>query len=312
MKDAWRIAVNLALNHSPLLVAFVGTSGSGKTTVMEYVTANLTRLGFQVGVAKHIHTAGLTIDTEGKDTWRHARAGARIVIADSPSELAVIKKTPSETEFKHIIREFDDSDLDVVLLEGFSLASKKWRRIPKIVTAKNKSDLARTLARTRPPILAISGRVAKNATNVHSSRIPFVDIMKEGPILTSMLRRLLRPNEMPETLRKAAVKHGDACVGLAVGVRAAHLASSVFGLDGPSPKIIEFGAKQCIADGINSIYPKSNIKVQKVRTDLIVFQSPTARLSLKLIPKRKAKFTRASQVLNAPDQSIFESVELSN
>ena len=273
--------------RTPRLVQFVGTSGSGKTTVMEYVTANLTKLGYRVGVAKHIHTAGLTIDTEGKDTWRHARAGARVVVSASPNELAVIKKTSSETEFEHIIREFDGLDLDVILLEGFSSASKKWRTIPKIVTAKSKPDLARTLARTKPPILAISGRVSKNATKVHSSRIPFVDIMKEGPILISMLRRLLRPREMPETLRKAAVKHGDACVGLAVGVRAAHLASSVFGLDGPSPKVIEFGAKQCIADGINAIYAKSNIKVQEVRNDLIVFQSPTAQLSLKLVPSTR-------------------------
>ena len=299
----------VALTRTPRLIAFVGTSGSGKTTVIEYVTASLTRLGFQVGVAKHIHKAGLTIDTEGKDTWRHARAGARIVIADSPSELAVIKKTSSETEFKQIIQEFDDSGLDVVLLEGFSLASKKWPGIPKIVTAKNKSDLARTLARTRPPILAISGRVAKNITR--NPRTPIVDIKKEGPILTSMIRRLLRPKEMPNTLRRAAIKHGDTCVGLAVGIRAAHLASSVFGLDA-SPKVIEFGAKQCIADGINSIYPKSNIKLQDLRTDLIVFQSPSARLSLKLLPKSKAKFARASQALNVPAHSIFESVKLSN
>jgi molybdopterin-guanine dinucleotide biosynthesis protein MobB len=312
MEDIWRIAVNVALKSSPPLIAFVGTSGSGKTTVMEYVTANLTRLGFRVGVAKHIHTKGLTIDTEGKDTWRHARAGARVVIAVSPNELAVIKKTSSETEFEQIIREFDSLDLDVVLLEGFSSASKKWRGIPKIVTAKQKSELARSLARSMPPILAISGRVAKNTTKVHSSRIPIVDVTKDGPILTSMMRRLLRPYEMGETLRRAAVKHGDACVGLAVGVRAAHLASSVFGLDGVSPKIIEFGAKQCIADGVNSIYPKSNIKVQKEKTDLIVFQSPIARLSLKLIPKHRARFTRARQVLNAPDHTIFESVELSN
>jgi molybdopterin-guanine dinucleotide biosynthesis protein MobB len=279
---------------------------------MEYVTASLTRLGFQVGVAKHIHTAGLTIDTKGKDTWRHARAGARIVIAASPSELAVIRKTGSETEFKRIIQEFDDSGLDVVLLEGFSSASKKWQGIPKIVTAKNKSDLARVLTRTRPPILAISGRVAKNATKATRSRTPVVDIKKEGPILTSMIRRVLRPNEMPETLRMAAVQHGDTCVGLAVGIRAAHLASSVFGLDAPSPKVIRFGAKQCIADGINSIYPKSKIRVPNARTDLIVFQSPIARLSLKLIPKNKTKFTRASQVLNAPDRSIFESTKTSS
>ena len=279
---------------------------------MEHVTTDLTRLDFRVGVAKHIHAEGFTIDTEGKDTWKHARAGAKVVIGVSPSELAIIKKTSSETKFAHIIREFDDLGLDVVLLEGFSTASRNWSGIPKVVAAKNQSDLAMTLARTRPPVLAITGQIAHNAKKTRNSRTPFLDINKDGPILTSMIRRLVRPNEMRESLRKAAVKHGDACIGLAIGIRAAHLASSAFGLNEPPPRVIEFGAKQCIADGINSIYPKSTIKVQDVRTDSIVLQSTIARLSLKLIPKRKARFTRASQVLNAPDEKIFESVKFSN
>jgi molybdopterin-guanine dinucleotide biosynthesis protein MobB len=279
---------------------------------MEHVTTDLTRLDFRVGVAKHIHAEGFTIDTEGKDTWKHARAGAKVVIGVSPSELAIIKKTSSETKFAHIIREFDDLGLDVVLLEGFSTASRNWSGIPKVVAAKNQSDLAMTLARTRPPVLAITGQIAHNAKKTRNSRTPFLDINKDGPILTSMIRRLVRPNEMRESLRKAAVKHGDACIGLAIGLRAAHLASSAFGLNGPPPRVIEFGAKQCIADGINSIYPKSTIKVQDARTDSIVFQSTIARLSLKLIPKRKTRFTRASQVLNAPDEKIFESVKFSN
>jgi molybdopterin-guanine dinucleotide biosynthesis protein B len=278
---------------------------------MEYVTTGLTRLGYRVGVAKHIHAEGFTIDTEGKDTWRHARAGARVVIGVSPNELAVIKKTSSETEFQQVVREFTGLELDVVLLEGFSTASRNWSGIPKVVAAKNKSDLAMTLARTRPPVLAVTGQIAYNVKEVRGSRTRFLDIKKDGPILTSMIRRLIRPNEMRESLRRAAVKHGDACIGLAIGIRAAHLASSAFGLSEPPPRVIEFGAKQCIADGINSIYPKSTIKVQDARTDSIVLQSTIARLSLKLIPKRKTRFTRAGQVLDAPDEKIFESVKFS-
>jgi len=277
---------------------------------MEFVTSALTILGFRVGIAKHIHAEGFTIDTEGKDTWRHARAGARVVIGVSPNELAVIKKTTSETEFQRMIGEFNGLDLDVALLEGFSSASRKWRGIPKIVVAKSRSDLARTLARTTPPIFAISGLVVNNATE-HTSRLPIVNVMRDGPILTSMIRRLLKPNEMSETFRNAVAKHGDACVGLAIGVRAAYLASSAFGLDRHSLKAIECGAKQCVADGIKSTYAKPRINVKDTRTDSIVFQSPTEQLSLKLIPKHKAKFTRASQVLSVPDAKIFESVELS-
>ncbi|HUK28933.1 MAG TPA: molybdopterin-guanine dinucleotide biosynthesis protein B [Candidatus Acidoferrales bacterium] len=298
------------MNVRPPLVAFVGTSGSGKTTAMELVTASLSRLGFKVGVAKHINADGFTIDTEGKDTWRHARAGARIIVGVSPSELAVIKKTSSETEFVHLIREFNDSGLDVVLLEGFLSASRNWNGIPKIVAAKNKPDLTRTLARTKPPILAITGQIA-HAKKSSKSRAPFLDTLKDGPIITSMVRRFLRPNEMHESLKKAAVKHGDDCIGLAVGVRAAHLASSAFGLSEPTPKVIEFGSTQCIADGIKSVYPKLSIKVQKVKTDLIVFQSCDSQLYLRLLPKQKARFARSSEVLEVPDDRIFEEVKFS-
>jgi len=277
---------------------------------MEFVTSGLTTLGFKVGVAKHIHAEGFTIDTEGKDTWRHARAGARVVIGVSPNELAVIKKTTSETEFQQVIGEFMGLDLDVALLEGFSSASRKWRGIPKVVVAKSRSDLARTMARTTPPIIAVSGPVVNNASE-HISRLPVVNVMRDGPILTSMIRRIMKPNEMSETFRNAVAKHGDACVGLAIGVRAAHLASSAFGLEGHPLKAIACSAKECVADGIKSTYAKPRINVKDIRTDSIVFQSPSGQLSLKLIPKQKAKFTRASQVLSVHDAKIFESVELS-
>jgi molybdopterin-guanine dinucleotide biosynthesis protein B len=311
LNDPWHIAVNTILIRNPPLIAFVGASGSGKTTVMEYITANLTRLGFRVGVAKHIHAEGFTIDIEGKDTWRHAGAGARVVIGVSPNELAIIKKTSSETAFEEVVKEFEDQNLDVVLLEGFSSATEKWKAIPKILTARGRSDLVDTLARTQPPILAITGRVVREGARSQRSRIPYVDVMKDGPILTSMIRRLLRPNEMREMLQRVATKHGGACVGLAIGVRAAHLASSAFGLDGFSPEIIECGTKQCVAEGMKSIYPKSAINVHDGATNRIEVRSPTAKLSMQLIPKDRASFTRASQVLKAPDAKIFESIELS-
>jgi molybdopterin-guanine dinucleotide biosynthesis protein MobB len=277
---------------------------------MELVIAGLTRLGYRVGVAKHIRVEGFTLDTQGKDTWRHARAGARVVIGVSPGELAVIKKTPSETEFHQVIRQFDGLELDVVLLEGFSSASRNWHRIPKVVVGKNKSDLAKTLARTTPPILAISGFVVSDLSERRRSRIPSVDVMKDGPIITSMIRRLIEPNEMHETLQKVAIRHGDACAGLAIGVRAAHLASSAFGLNESSVKRIDCGAKQCIVDGIQWIYPKATMTTRNVTNDVIVFRSPGAQLSLKLVPKSEAKFAKATQVLKVPENRIFQQVRL--
>jgi molybdopterin-guanine dinucleotide biosynthesis protein MobB len=56
-----------------------GYSGSGKTTVIEKIIAELTRRKLRVGVVKHdVH--GLNIDHEGKDTDRFFKAGADVVI----------------------------------------------------------------------------------------------------------------------------------------------------------------------------------------------------------------------------------------
>lgn len=56
-----------------------GYSGSGKTTVIENIIAELTRRKLRVGVVKHdVH--GLNIDHEGKDTDRFFKAGADVVI----------------------------------------------------------------------------------------------------------------------------------------------------------------------------------------------------------------------------------------
>ena len=75
----------------PALVAIVGKSDSGKTTFIERLLPELIALGLRVGTVKHdAHTAD--IDHEGKDSWRHGRAGAAAYVVSSPSQLAYVAK----------------------------------------------------------------------------------------------------------------------------------------------------------------------------------------------------------------------------
>src|SRR3989337_3425221 len=164
----------------PLMIAFVGTSGSGKTGTMEYLTKQLTELGFKVGVAKHMPEEGFTIDTVGKDTWRHAHAGARVVIGASPSELAVIKKTSSESKFEEIAETLRNQDLDVALLEGFSAAGDGIANIPKVVTASDANGLKYTLRRTAPPILAITGLITRAKEKIGNLPSPLIDMTRQN------------------------------------------------------------------------------------------------------------------------------------
>ncbi|MEI8173543.1 MAG: molybdopterin-guanine dinucleotide biosynthesis protein B, partial [Deltaproteobacteria bacterium] len=56
------------------IVSIVGRSNTGKTTLIEKMIPELKRRGYVVATIKHnIH--GFDIDHEGKDSWRHKKAG---------------------------------------------------------------------------------------------------------------------------------------------------------------------------------------------------------------------------------------------
>ena len=75
------------------IVSIVGKSDSGKTTLIEKLIAELTRRGFRVATIKH-NRHGFDIDHEGKDSWRHKRAGAVATVVASPGRAALIEDTP--------------------------------------------------------------------------------------------------------------------------------------------------------------------------------------------------------------------------
>jgi len=292
----------------PLRVHVVGSSGSGKTTTIAYLTEHLTRLGFRVGVVKHVHQEGFTFDTKGKNTWRHAEAGARIVIGVAPNEFALFKRTSSETPFKHLFDIFRREKLDLVLVEGFSRAPS-MKNSYKIVTARNTRELRQVLARNRPPILAITGPIASStATRTFRNKpAPFLDLAKEGPSLTSIIRRLLRPRELEEIYHDSSIKHGGSCVGLAVGVRAVFLASNILG-NLVSEDRVMVGTRNCMAEAFRMVYPKAHTILRREKNNRITIQSRNLNLQIKLAPKKK--YRDGTQALRAPDRELFESVNL--
>ena len=290
-----------------LRVHVVGRSGSGKTTTIAYLTEHLTRLGFRVGVVKHIHQRGFTFDTKGKNTWRHAEAGAAIVIGVAPNELATFKRTRSETPFEALFQTFQRENLDLVLVEGFSQAPSTEHSY-KIVTAKNTQELKEVLARNKPPILAVTGPVASRINRWPRNKLaPFLDITNDGATLIAIVRRLLRPKELAETYRKSSAKHGGSCIGLAIGVRAAYLASNILGNLGAEDSIT-IGTKNCMAEAFRVIYPRAHTILHRKKDNKITIRSPQSRLEINLAPKKK--FGSGAQALAASDKELFQSVNL--
>ncbi len=172
------------------LIAAIGISGSGKTTTLEYLISNLTSEGYRVGAIKHIHREGFTIDREGTNTWRFTKAGSKITVAFSPEEIAIIKKTETSlNDIDKVIKELENEQLDIIFIEGFKGSISKRTDILKIIAAKNQEDLQTTLKETVPPILAITGLIAKNKPA--ENEIPFINLPEEGNKLLEIIKKHL-------------------------------------------------------------------------------------------------------------------------
>ncbi len=99
------------------VVSIVGKSDSGKTTLLEKLIGELSRRGYRVATIKHdVH--GFNIDHEGKDSWRHKRAGATLTIISSPKKVAVIEDVDHDHEIAEL-RERYIRNVDLILTEGY-------------------------------------------------------------------------------------------------------------------------------------------------------------------------------------------------
>jgi molybdopterin-guanine dinucleotide biosynthesis protein B len=180
------------VNPSTIVIAAVGTSGSGKTTTLEYLISNLTTEGYKIGAIKHIHLQNFTLDKEGTNTWRYAKAGAKIVVGLSPHEIATIKKTEtSPNQIDQIIKSLEPENLDIIFIEGLHDTMSKRSDIPKIITAKDPSDLEEALKKAVKPILAVSGLIALNANKKDEASVSYIKIPADGPQLLKMVKELL-------------------------------------------------------------------------------------------------------------------------
>jgi len=107
------------------VIGICGYHNSGKTTLIEKLIKWLKNDGYKIATIKNIPKK-FSIDTEGKDTWKHRHAGASVVVASSPDETAFIFKRGMELkEIADILNKIVHPNL--ILVEG-----RKMERIPKI------------------------------------------------------------------------------------------------------------------------------------------------------------------------------------
>jgi molybdopterin-guanine dinucleotide biosynthesis protein B len=102
------------------VVSVVGWANSGKTTFLEKLITELKSRGYNVGTIKH-HHGDIDLDKPGKDTYRHAQAGADAVIIASPQKIGLVRKTTSEWPLEKLAELI--SDMDIIITEGFKKAA---------------------------------------------------------------------------------------------------------------------------------------------------------------------------------------------
>ena len=102
----------------PPMVSIVGKSGSGKTTFLEKLILEISSRGYKIATIKHTHH-DISFDQPGKDSWRHARAGAAASMLSSNSQIQIIKPVAKDVTLEELARQFGE-EYDLILTEGFS------------------------------------------------------------------------------------------------------------------------------------------------------------------------------------------------
>ena len=167
------------------IVAVVGSKKSGKTTAVEILVRGLTERGYKVATVKHIPETGFTIDTKGKDTWRHAKAGARTVISVAPNELTVIRKADTtKYSLEQLVIECED-DVEIMILEGFKKLIGQNLTVPKIVAVKTTDEVLEASGHYKP-ILTLVGPIPTEAAK---PKFPYVDVLKEPEKLVDLVNQ---------------------------------------------------------------------------------------------------------------------------
>jgi molybdopterin-guanine dinucleotide biosynthesis protein MobB len=104
------------------VVSFVGTSNSGKTTLLCKVVSELKKRGYKVATIKHVQHLDIP---QNKDNWKHFHAGGDMVIVASKDNILTLENTNGDVSIDLLLERIKDRD--IVIVEGY-----KGSSLPKI------------------------------------------------------------------------------------------------------------------------------------------------------------------------------------
>ena len=135
------------------VIGVAGFKNAGKTTLVEKLVAELTRRGYRVSTVKHAHHS-FDIDHEGRDSFRHRKAGASEVAVVSRHRWAINHESREEAEptLQEILAKLGPCDL--VIVEGYK------RDTHDKIEVRNIDLTHPTLAGDDPTVVAIAANGA--------------------------------------------------------------------------------------------------------------------------------------------------------
>ena len=145
------------------VIGVAGFKNAGKTTLVEKLVTELTRRGYRISTVKHAHHS-FDIDHEGRDSFRHRKAGATEVAVVSRHRWAIIHESRDDAEpsLQDILSKLEPCDL--VIVEGYK------RDTHDKIEVRNLALQHPELAGEDPTIVAIAANGA-----VDNAPVPLFD-----------------------------------------------------------------------------------------------------------------------------------------
>lgn len=173
--------------QSPRVLGIAGWSGSGKTTLLVRLVPLLVQQGLRVATLKHAHHA-FDVDTPGKDSYEHRKAGASQVIVSSARRWVHMHEVDEGGEASLAFLLGRMTPCDLVLVEGFKrdrLAKLEvyrqqlgkpalYAEDPRIIAVATDGPLAGE----HPPVVDLNDTAAVAAV-VLASALPLERVLQE-------------------------------------------------------------------------------------------------------------------------------------
>ena len=128
-------------------------------------------------IKHNIH--GFDIDHEGKDSWRHKKAGAQVTVIASPHQVAVVEDVNRDFKLEEL-RDQYIRNVDIVISEGFKINPH-----PKI-------EVVRTIMNHEPLCAKEDNLIAVASDRPLDRGVPCLDINDTEGLVNLIEEQLLK------------------------------------------------------------------------------------------------------------------------